>query len=196
MQRGRKQPACAETHVAELLVRWKYTPPANSSTRVWGNQRRAARRSPSARRSRTRRCAAVETGACAARAGPPLAPSSSGTPHKLHTPQPAPGCVAHTQNTHVPCSGLLHDARGGLFAGLWSCHCLRYALCNWPWCVQLSHTACAASAGVFVLLNARSLSQSTNLWLLLQLMRPHCRRTWIGLCSATSLPSHSSKLTC
>jgi hypothetical protein len=73
--------------------RWGESP--RTATRSPGSRRRAAH--PSARRSHphTRRCAAGRD-----RRLRSVAPGTQPQPpHKLHTPQPAPGCVAHT-HTH------------------------------------------------------------------------------------------------
>ena len=88
------------------------------------------------------------------------------------------------------------------------CYCLRYALCHWLWRVQLSHSVCCICRRIRLAERSQLFAKYKHMasspvdeakykqWLLLQLMRPHCRRTRIGLCSGTSLPSHSSKLTC
>ena len=76
--------------------RWGESP--RTATRSPGSRRRAAH--PSARRSHphTRRCAAGRD-----RRLRSVAPGTQPQPpHKLHTPQPAPGCVAHTHSG--PCS--------------------------------------------------------------------------------------------
>ena len=88
--------------------RSKY-PPGESprtATRSPGSRRRAAH--PSARRSHphTRRCAAGRD-----RRLRSVAPGTQPQPpHKLHTPQPAPGCVAHT-HTHRGGGQLVADGR-------------------------------------------------------------------------------------
>ena len=77
-----------------------------TATRSPGSRRRAAH--PSARRSHphTRRCAAGRD-----RRLRSVAPGTQPQPpHKLHTPQPAPGCVAHT---HTHRGGGARGGRGG-----------------------------------------------------------------------------------
>ena len=113
MQRGRKQPACAETdapapctaeRVGAFFVRWS-CPPQTSGLRHASQESKARRASPPARGDRTHTYGDAQPAETASRAqGSLLSHPAPPCLTSCAQPQCAPGCVAHKHTHSGPCS--------------------------------------------------------------------------------------------